>query len=72
MPTSGSFWAEHPEIGDQPIILVLGRLNFRKGLDLLARAFGYLLAAGRDAHLVIAWPDDDMADKLRGWLSAAG
>jgi len=72
LPASGSFWAQHPEIGDRPIILVLGRLNFRKGLDLLAPAFGYLLAAGHDAHLVIAGPDDDMADKLRGWLSAAG
>lgn len=72
LPAKGAFRAQHPEIGDRPIILFLGRLNFKKGLDLLAPAFGQVLAAGHDAHLVIAGPDDDMADKTRGWLSAAG
>ena len=72
LPAKGTFRAQHPEIGDRPIILFLGRLNFKKGLDLLAPAFGQVLAAGHDAHLVIAGPDDDMADKTRGWLSAAG
>jgi glycosyltransferase involved in cell wall biosynthesis len=72
LPAKGAFRAQHPEIGDRPIILFLGRLNFKKGLDLLAPAFGDVLAAGHDAHLVIAGPDDDMADKTRGWLSAAG
>ena len=71
LPPRGQFRAEHPEIGDRPIILFLGRLNFKKGLDLLAPAFGQVLAAGNDAHLVIAGPDNGMADKTRGWLAAA-
>lgn len=36
-----------------PLILFLGRISFIKGIDLLVEAF-----AGRDAHLVIAGPDD--------------
>jgi glycosyltransferase involved in cell wall biosynthesis len=72
LPAKGAFRAMYPEIGDRPIILFLGRLNFKKGLDLLAPAFGKLRAAGHDAHLVIAGPDDDMADKTRAWLSEAG
>lgn len=72
LPAKGAFRAMHPEIGDRPIILFLGRLNFKKGLDLLAPAFGRLRAAGHDAHLVLAGPDDDMADKTRAWLAEAG
>ena len=71
LPEKGAFRAKHPEIGNRPIVLFLGRLNFKKGLDLLAPAFGQVLAAGHDAHLVIAGPDDDMAEKTRGWLAAA-
>lgn len=72
LPAAGSFRARHPEIGDREIVLFLGRLNFKKGLDLLAPAFGEVLKAGHDAHLVIAGPDDDMVDKTKAWLSAAG
>ena len=72
LPAKGAFRAMHPEIGDRAIILFLGRLNFKKGLDLLAPAFGRLRAAGHDAHLVLAGPDDDMADKTRAWLAEAG
>ena len=72
LPPGGRFRAMHPEIGDRPIVLFLGRLNFKKGLDLLAPAFGRVLAAGHDAHLVIAGPDEGMADKTRGWLADAG
>ena len=72
LPAPGAFRARYPEIGDRPIVLFLGRLNFKKGLDILAPAFGEVLRAGHDAHLVIAGPDEDMAEKTRGWLRDAG
>lgn len=72
LPEKGAFRALHPEIGDRQIVLFLGRLNFKKGLDILAPAFGEVLKAGHDAHLVIAGPDENMADKTRDWLRAAG
>ncbi|MGD0882240.1 MAG: glycosyltransferase family 4 protein [Acidimicrobiales bacterium] len=41
------------KIDSGPIILFVGHLQERKGVDLLIRAFGQLLDAGLDAHLVI-------------------
>jgi glycosyltransferase involved in cell wall biosynthesis len=41
-----------------PVILFLGRLTYKKGVDLLIRAFGHTRAAV-DARLVIAGPDDE-------------
>ncbi|MHA1112878.1 MAG: glycosyltransferase [Alphaproteobacteria bacterium] len=71
LPPKGRFRAAHPEIGDRLILLFFGRLNFKKGLDLLVPAFARARARGVDAHLVLAGPDDNMADKVRGWLDAA-
>jgi glycosyltransferase involved in cell wall biosynthesis len=72
LPPKGAFRARHPEIGGRPIILFLGRLNFKKGLDLLAPAFGRVLNAGQDAHLVIAGGDEGMAEDTRRRLAEAG
>ena len=67
----GRFRAAHPEIGDRPIVLFLGRLNFTKGLDVLIRAFvGAVRVA--DAHLVIAGPDDGMGAKVSTWIDSHG
>jgi glycosyltransferase involved in cell wall biosynthesis len=73
LPEPGSFRRRYPEIGDKPIILFFGRVNFKKGLDILARAFG--LAARRlpDAHLVIAGPDNEgWGARVRTWLGEEG
>jgi glycosyltransferase involved in cell wall biosynthesis len=72
-PEPGLFRAAHPEIGDRKIILFLGRINFKKGLDLLAQAFGALHRARGDVHLVIAGPDNEgWGGKVREWLAAEG
>ena len=71
LPPRGGFRAAHPEIGDRPIVLFLGRLNFKKGLDVLARAFAGA-ARARDAHLVVAGPDDGMGTKVRAWVDSFG
>jgi glycosyltransferase involved in cell wall biosynthesis len=42
-----------------PLIVFLGRIHPIKRLDLVAAAFGRLLAEHPDAHLVIAGPDED-------------
>lgn len=58
LPPRGSFRRRYPEIGDRRILLFLGRLNFKKGLDLLVPAFAQVAASLPDLHLVIAGPDD--------------
>ena len=72
LPPPGSFRARHSEIGDKTIVLFFGRLNFKKGLDILARAFGSVASARNDVHLVLAGPDDGMLAKTRGCLREAG
>jgi glycosyltransferase involved in cell wall biosynthesis len=69
MPEAGRFRSRYPEIGDKAIILFLGRVNFKKGLDILARAFGAVARHRQDVHLVIAGPDSEgWGDRVRSWL----
>ncbi len=56
LPPAGAFRARHPELGDRPLVLFLGRLHSGKGLDLLVPAFA--AAGAPDAVLVIAGPDE--------------
>jgi glycosyltransferase involved in cell wall biosynthesis len=70
-PAPGTFRSAHPEIGARKIVLFLGRLNFKKGLDVLADAFGRLTTARDDLHLVIAGPDDGEERRARRWLADA-
>lgn len=44
---------------DAPLVVFLGRLTAKKGLDLLARAFARAAAELPDAHLAIVGPDDE-------------
>lgn len=72
LPPPGAFRRRHPEIGERPILLFLGRLNFKKGLDVLIEAAARVIADGIDAHLVIAGPDGGMEAAARRWVSGAG
>jgi glycosyltransferase involved in cell wall biosynthesis len=73
LPEAGRFRAGHPELGNKRIILFFGRVNFKKGLDILVKAFGAVTRKREDVHLVIAGPDNEgWGDKVRTWLSEAG
>jgi glycosyltransferase involved in cell wall biosynthesis len=72
-PEPGHFRALYPEIGHRRIILFFGRVNFKKGFDLLAKAFGMVSRGRDDVHLVIAGPDNDgWGDQVRTWLRQEG
>jgi glycosyltransferase involved in cell wall biosynthesis len=73
LPEPGRFRARYPEIGEKHIILFFGRVNFKKGLDILAKAFGSVARRRRDVHLVIAGPDNEgWGGRVRTWLSEQG
>ena len=57
LPEPGSFRRRYPQVGTRRIVLFLGRLHPKKGLELLIPAFAQ--AATADAVLVIAGPDAD-------------
>jgi glycosyltransferase involved in cell wall biosynthesis len=72
LPPRGSFRRRHPGLGDAPIVLFLGRLNFKKGLDLLADAFGRLGPRAGEARLVIAGPDGGYRRETEAFVDRAG
>ena len=57
-----------------PIVLFLGRLNIKKGLDLLASAMAQVLREMPDARLVIAGSGHPRSfeHQVREWVSQAG
>jgi len=60
-------------IGDAPMVLFLGRLHFKKGLDLLVAAFDDVRRKIPDAQLVIAGPEhDDYGQTVRRWVRERG
>jgi glycosyltransferase involved in cell wall biosynthesis len=72
LPPRGSFRRRHPGLGEAPIVLFLGRLNFKKGLDLLAAAFGRLGDRAGEACLVIAGPDGGFRRETEVFVDQAG
>jgi len=69
LPKRGAFRHRHG-IGSEPLVLFLGRLHFKKGLDLLIPAFGQVQARHPDAKLVIVGPDNDnYGEQVRAWVS---
>lgn len=62
-----------PELRGRRTLLFLGRINFKKGLDILSSAFSQLARERTDLHLMIAGPDSaGYARRVRDWLRRAG
>ena len=56
----------YPIIGERKVVLFLGRLSFKKGLDVVVSAFANIARERQDVFLVIAGPDDGiLADVTR-------
>jgi glycosyltransferase involved in cell wall biosynthesis len=67
------FFKAYPELRDKKLILFLSRINFKKGLDITAKAFALVRKRRDDVHLVIAGPDDDgYSAEVIPWLREGG
>lgn len=58
LTTSHIFYNHFPNIKNKKLILFLGRIDPKKGLDLLATAFGKIKPQFPNVHLVVAGPDN--------------
>jgi Glycosyltransferase len=68
-PNKGELFSRFPELSGKKIILFLGRINFKKGLDILVRAYAAIARERDDVHLLIAGSDDDgYGKKVTAWL----
>jgi len=73
VPDRGSFRSRYPHLNGKKIFLFLSRINFKKGIDLLVKAFARLLQSRQDIHLFIAGPDNEgYGDLIRQWCQEAG
>lgn len=72
LPDRGRF-RERYGLGDKKIILHLGRINFKKGLDILVGAFARLAKSREDVRLVLAGPDNEgFGAQVKEWLTERG
>jgi glycosyltransferase involved in cell wall biosynthesis len=73
LPPPGEFLRKWSGGSKGPIVLSLGRLSHKKGLDVLIRAFAMVARQHEGARLVLAGPDDeDLAPSLRALATAEG
>jgi len=74
LPSQEEFLKKFPQLKGKKIVLYLGRINWKKGIDLLMRAFSTLAKQRTDIHLVLVGEDDGdgyMA-KMQGLARALG
>jgi glycosyltransferase involved in cell wall biosynthesis len=73
LPAPGNFRRSINVHADQPLILFLGRLNFKKGLDLLVPAFARVRREIPNAVLAIVGPDlDGLKPQVETWCAESG
>jgi glycosyltransferase involved in cell wall biosynthesis len=69
LPSPESFRHSYPDVKDRKLIVHLGRVNFKKGLDILVGAFAKVATQRDDVHLVIAGPDNEgYSSRVQNWL----
>jgi glycosyltransferase involved in cell wall biosynthesis len=68
-----AFRRRFPALIGQRLVVYFGRLNFKKGLDMLVPAFARIAHEYGDVHLVLAGPGDaDYVLKVKRWLGEGG
>ena len=67
------FRRKYSALRGRRLVVYFGRINFVKGLDILARAFAQVARGREDLHLVLAGPDNEgYSGRVRRWLAEGG
>jgi len=73
LPDRERIMEHYPILKDKKIILFLGRINWKKGLDILVKAYSRLAKERSDIHLLIVGSNEGGYEKkLRRWLKNEG
>lgn len=73
LSSENSLKERYPQLKDKKIILFFGRINWKKGLDILVTAFAKLKKNREDVHLLIAGPDEGgYSRKVKEWIEDNG
>jgi glycosyltransferase involved in cell wall biosynthesis len=73
LPSRDEFRVRHLGGSDGPLVMFLGRLSHKKGLDVLVRAFAAARREAPAAMLAIVGPDDErLAQPLRALAASEG
>src|SRR5438477_2005612 len=74
LPDRGSFRQKYLDGDESPLVLYLGRLNAKKGLDLLAQAMSQVVEIIPNTRLAIVGTGDPPAfiNQVKGWLAENG
>ncbi len=73
LPLKGRFRKRIGLNSQTPLVLFLGRVNFKKGLDLLIPAFGFVSQKHSDVRLAIVGPDNEgYGSKVWRWCRQQG
>lgn len=68
-----SLLERYPELVGKTLVLFLGRLNFKKGLDILVKAFSEVRKGFPEAHLLLVGPDNEGYSRtIKSWLDHLG
>lgn len=71
LPSGTAFRERRLQRTDGPLVLYMGRISHKKGIDVLVRAFALVLRDVPHATLVIAGPDDEGLSPSLARLAAA-
>jgi len=74
LPQRGAFRAKYLGKWNGRVILYMGRINFKKGFDLLIPAFAEVCCRQDDVRLIVVGHDDppSYGAQVRRWVSEAG
>lgn len=72
LPARSALRARYPTIGDRKVVLFLGRLSFKKGVDVLVNAFAEVARHHRDIFLIVAGPDEGIRGQAERRIAELG